>query len=345
MAKSIIYSSGSPLIGSPIIYNVTASTLTSGANVSLHSLILEVSCSISSEGKTYTYPVRCAVDSGETVAIDVSSALRAVADSYEYSPTPPEAYPYLSYSLTAYDEYILNGELYEKVGTVTSDDHKAILGAYSDLDRLTANGSKLARHFTRKPTSSPEVLVLGESIVCPRSFDTYISEANITTGPTSAVVTPTTEGLQTINNRKVFVQSTSKYPRYQFRFVNSLGCLESISVTSLIASEMQATTDQWARRTPQSFSKVSRTVHVKQGDKERWTLSSGPLDRNWQQWFLHEFLMSSDVWILIDGNWLPVHIVVEETTTIHDETADSPRTVTFTIEFDFYGSPYAALTV
>lgn len=345
MAKSIIYSSGSPLIGSPIIYKVTAATLTEGAAISLHSLIVEITCALSSVGKSYTYPVRCAVDSGETVDIDVSSALRAVADAYEYSPTPPSAYPYVTYSLTAYDEYILNGELYEKVGTVTSNGHKAILGSYSDLDRLTSNGSKLAQHFSRKPSSSPEVMVLGESIICPQSFDTAISEANITTGPTSAIVKPTAEGLQIINGREVYVQPSSAYPRYQFRFVNTLGCLESIAVTSLISSEMQATTDQWSRRAPQTFSKVSRTVHVKQGNKERWTLNTGPLDRQWQQWFLHDFLMSSDVWLLVDNNWLPVHIIVEETTTIHDELTTDPRSITFTLEFDFYGSPYAALTV
>ena len=345
MAKSIIYSSGSPLCGSPIIYKVTAATLSETAVVSLHSLIVEVSCSLSSVGKTYVYPTRCAVSSGETVDIDVSSALRAVADAYEYTPEPPAEYPYIAYSLKAYDEYILNGELFQNVGEVTSNNHKALLGAYSDLDRIAAGGSKLAQHFSRKPTSSPELLVLGESIVTPISLASPISEASITKGPTSAITFPSTIGTQEINGRLVYVYVASAIPRYQFRFVNSLGCLESISVTSLKSSEMQATVNQWSRRTPQSFSNISRTVHVKQGDKERWTLNSGPIDRDWQQWFLHEFLMSSDVWLLVDNHWLPCHIILEETTTIYDEITREPRSVSFTIEFDFYGSPYLSLTV
>ena len=130
----------------------------------------------------------------------------------------------LAFSLLKQKEVVT--ELFQNVGEVTSNNHKALLGAYSDLDRIAAGGSKLAQHFSRKPNSSPELLVLGESIVTPVSFASPISEASITKGPMSAITTPSTTGTQTINGRTVYVDVASAFPRYQFRFVNTLGCLK-----------------------------------------------------------------------------------------------------------------------
>ena len=98
MAQTISFLSGSPFIENPIVYNVTANEVT--GVVSFHNVMLQVTAGL--QGGNYVdYVLHSPVDSGETVQIDISSALRAVASDYKYASTPPDHYPYISYSLKA----------------------------------------------------------------------------------------------------------------------------------------------------------------------------------------------------------------------------------------------------
>lgn len=342
MAQGLLIQGASPLIGSPITFRVQAAVIS--GECAFHRVKLTVHAGI--YGGDYTdLTLSSPAESGEILYFDVSSALRAVADSYEYTVNPPSAYPYIVYDLSACDEYMQNGEVHDNVGIVTSTGHKAIFGAYSDLERILSGGSKLAQHFTRKPNTMPEVVAVGETMVCPQSFASAISEGSVTTGPTSSVVSITEEGLQTVNGRQVYALPAGQKDRYEFRFVNGLGCLESISVHSLRTTEMNVTQESFIRSVQETFGNFSRGLITKKNDYETWKLSSGPLDNAWESWFMHEFLMAKFVWVKVSGNWLGCHIVPEETVKGVDRINNNLREVQFSVQFDMNGSLMSELAI
>ena len=345
MAQGLLIQGASPLVGSPITYRVQAAVI-SGA-CAFHRVKLTVTCflegvDLASQALTLASPA----ESGEILYFDISSALRAVADKYEYTVTPPASYPRIGYTLSACDEYMQNGEVHDNVGVVTlSTTQYCILGAFSDLDRIKSPGSKLAQHFSRKPSTQPEVVMVGESMVCPLSFASPVSSGNVTVGPTSQVVNITTAGLQTVNGRQVYAVAAGQPDRYQFRFVNGLGCLESVSVRSMRETEMNVTQEQYIRSIQESFGQFSRGLVTKKNDYETWKLTSGPLDEAWMSWFMHEFLMAKFAWINIDNYWIPCHIIPEDTVAGISRVNASLLEVQFSVRLDINGSPLAALTV
>ncbi len=344
MASGLLLVNGSPLIGSPITYRVTAATV--AGTTAFHRVKLTVTAALSAGATDWVnLTLSSPAESAEVLFFDISSALRAVADRYEYEVNPPSAYPYIVYSLSACDEYMQNGEVHDNVGVVTTQGGNVLMGAYSDLERMLSSGSKLAQHFTRKPKTLAEVVMVGETMVCPQSFATAVSEAKVTTGPTSQTAYIAKEGIQTINGRQVYALPSGQKDRYQFRFVNGLGCLESISLSSLRTTEISCTTESYIRSIQETFGSFSRGLVTKKNDYETWKLSTPPLDEAWQSWFLHEFLMAKFVWMNIGGNWIPCHIIPEETTQGINRIENSLVTVTFSVRLDINGSPLTALAI
>lgn len=342
MAQGLLIKDASPLCGSPITFQVQAAVIS--GECAFHRVKLIVHAGIS--GGNYTdLTLSSPAESGEILYFDVSSALRAVADSYEYTVEPPGSYPYIVYDLSAVDEYMQNGEVHDNVGKVTSNGHRAIFGAYSDLERILSGGSKTAQHFTRKPNTMPEVVMVGETMVCPQSFASAVSEGSISSGPTSRVVNITATGLQTVNGRQVYAVPAGQTDRYEFRFVNGLGCLESISVRSLRSSEMNVTQEAFIRSIQETFGSFSRGLVAKKNDYETWKLSSGPLDEAWLSWFWHEFLMAQYAWIKVSGYWLPCHIVPEDTVEGPNRAEPNLYEVLFSVRFDLNGSLLTALAI
>lgn len=336
------------MCGSPIVYSVIASTIS--GECAFHRVNLEVTVGLydptSADGSTQTLTLSSPAESGETLEFDISSALRAAADAYSYSPTPPSSYPYIWYTLKAYDEYMQNGEVHENVEPSSmSTKTKTLMGAYSDLERLlSTTGYKSAQHFTRKPYSTPEIVAVGETMVCPQSFSSAVSLGSVSTGPTSKEVAITTAGLQTVNGRKVFAVASTP-DRYEFRFVNGLGCLESVSVHSYRTTEVNLTSESYIVSKPETFNDFSRGLVVKTNDYETWKLSSGPLDQQWQSWFIHEFIMTKHCWVKIGSNWVRCHILAEDTITGMDRSKAGMLEVTFSVQLDINGSPLAALAI
>ncbi len=344
MASGLLLKSGSPLVGSPITYSVKAATIANAT--AFHRVKLTVKAALSEGADSGTeLTLSSPAESGETLYFDISSALRAVADRYEYSAEPPSAYPYIKYSLSACDEYMQNGEVHDNVGVVEAEGGKVILGAYSDMERILSSGSKMAQHFTRKPSSLAEVVMVGETMVCPQSFSTAVSEGSISTGPTSKVVEITKEGLQTVNGRQVYALPADQPDRYQFRFVNGLGCLESVSLSTLVNKEINCTSETYIRSIQETFGSFSRGLVTKKNDYETWKMSTPPLDHAWQSWFVHEFLMAKFVWINISGHWIPCHIIPEETIQGVNRQDASLFAVAFSVQLDINGSPLTTLAI
>ena len=145
--------------------------------------------------------------------------------------------------------------------------------------------------------------------------------------------------MQTIGGRDFYALNSSSPDRLEFRFVNGLGCLESISLLSLRSVEMNITSETYIRSVQETFGNFSRGLITKQNDYERWKLSSGPVSPAMQAWFLHEFLMSSAAWIKVGTVFIPCHIVPEDTVTGVNRADGSMREVHFSVQFDINGSP------
>jgi len=339
MASGLLLVSGSPLIGSPIIYKVTAANLS--GEPSFHRIKITISAGLQ-HGNYESFEMSTPVNNGETVQVDISSALRAVADDYFFTPEPPDSYPYVSFSLSACDDYMLNGELFENMAPISNSGGRAIFGTYSDLERLLAGDNKTTLNFTRKPIS-PEIVCVGETYVRPRQMS--VSIGNILQGPSSVVYNITQEGAQSVAGAQLYALPANQADRYLFRFINGLGCLESLSVCSLRTTEISINTEQFNIAKPETFSSFARGVVIKKNDFEKWRFSSGPLDRLWQEWFLHEFIMARWVWINIEGSWIPCHVLPEETITGMNRTDGSMLEIMFSIQFDITGSPFASLAI
>lgn len=343
MATGLILKSGSPLIGSPIVYEVTAASIHDCVFHRVNLTVKSYFCDDSSHSKTLTFSTPA--EPAERLSFDISSALRATADDYIYTPVPPERYPILSYTLKACDEYMINGELHEGVDKTVTQGGKVLMGAFSDLERLLSGGSKFAQHFSRKPHTLPELVRVGDVMVCPESFPAPVSEATIEEGPRSYEVAIATEGMQEINGRRVFVLPAARGDWYRFRFVNSLGCLESISLNSMRTSEINFTTETYIRAVQETFGSMSRALVTKRNDYETWTLATPPVDEAWQSWYAHEFLMARQIWIELSGHWIPCHVIPESTVSILDRKSNAMQSIAFSVRLDINGSPLTALLV
>ena len=188
MAQSISIDSGSVLIGSPIEVSVQAESV--GSKATFHRVKLIVSAALSTDGQYEDFELSSPVTDGETVTFDISDTLRTVAGKFTYSPITAETtYPYLAYTLKAWDEYMIDGILSEKVAErVYGSTMYALMGAFTDAERYLSSGTKQVTAFTRKP-SKGEVCSQNESVVYPTSPSSPIFiSSSISNGPTVNVL-------------------------------------------------------------------------------------------------------------------------------------------------------------
>ena len=89
----------------------------------------------------------------------------------------------------------------------------------------------------------------------------------------------------------------------------------------------------------ETFGTFSRSAVKKMNNKESWLFETDPLDEDWLQWYLHEFLMSEHVWIEINGRWIPCTVSFDDDITFSDTTKSDARVVSFTAQLDINGSP------
>ena len=317
---TIVTITQSKFLGCPIIVTVTPGSVS--AKATFHRIRLKVK--VTGDGHSRDFEFSKPVSGSSALDINVSSAFVAMADMHEYTANVPNSYPSYTASLQAYDDYLLDGVEQSSspsggsVGTV-------YIGTLSDRERQT--GARPDR-WTRKPTSSPEIVFSGHVIVVPGSG----------AGAPSASQPSASTGMNTTYNTYGI---TMPPDGYEMRFINSLGVHESVHVACLPAEEETVHTDRYVKSRQETLTKISRGVTRKQNDHERWKMSSGPLDLKWQRWYRHEFLMARWAWIKVDSQWLQVHILPEDTVPGADRASGKPLTVAFTIEFDITGSPFA----
>lgn len=352
MAQKITLASGSVLNGNPITFTIQPNVITStdddGNTVypSFHRVILDITCGMSGgnfETIMMSSPVEEETDTAE-VNVDISSALRTFRDSYEYSALPV-TYPIVKFTIKAYDEYMLSGEV-KQTGIVYFPSETTYLctlfGAFSDLDRLTSNGAKGLKTLTRKPSSTPQIVAVGETLAYTPAYSTeqsLVDSASLT-APTSKVADVTKEGSQTLGYQSIYALPASEADnRQQFRFINQYGVLESVSVPRAYSRKVSVTSASYNIARQETFSSFSRATVVKQNNRESWLCTTDPLDENWLEWYTHEFLMAEHIWMFINDNWLPCTITPEDNITLIDRTSGSMYALSFTAQLGINGSP------
>lgn len=362
MATSIKLTSGSILAGNPITFEIDPRELD---NPSFHRVIVEVECGMSG-GNFETIKLTAPVtkESVNTrVNVDISSALRVPFDDYEYTPDPT-TYPFVKFNVKAYDEYMdSKGEVHTLDGIVYYPQNpnllpdnrrdeaylRTIFGAFSDIERITSGPTKGVTTLSRKPTTTPHLAVLGESFAYtpPYSTEQKLEQSSALTPPQSKVVTIPKEGAQTLGYQSIYALPASEAKNRQtFRFINSFGVLESISIPKASQKKISITSNQYVVARQETFNSFSHGIVRKQNNRESWAFATDPLDEAWLSWYHHEFLMSEHVWLYLPssegqggGSWLRVHITPEEETTFLDRTKNEVFMVSFTAQLDINGSP------
>ena len=345
MAAYLKLVEGSVFNGNPITFAVTP-LMIEGSTPAFHRMVFEVKCGASGVSNSYetirlTEPVLS--EDGTAVTVDISSALRTFRDSYNYSPEPGVV-PVVKFNVSAHDEYMVNGNpgQTEPIFYLPGDEVKqTIFGGFSDYDRLTAATEAMpVSRMTRKPTTAPQLACVGETIIY---VDPYSPAVDFLTptwdAPEAKAFTITNEGPQTVGDISVFAMPQSEaVRRTEFRFINSFGVLESISVPRVYSKKLGITATNYTVTRRETLRSFSREAVRKQNNQESWDFQTDPLDESWLAWYLHEFLMSEHTWINIKGKFLPCTIIAEEEITFQDETKQEMHSVSFTAKLDFCGS-------
>ena len=343
MAAYLKLVEGSIFNGNPSTFAVTPLKI-GGSTPSFHRVVFEVKCGISGGGyETIRLTEPVLSEDGTEVIVDISSALRSFRDSYNYSPKPG-VMPVVKFNVSAYDEYMINGNpnQTEPISYLPGNEVKqTIFGGFSDYDRLTAENEAMpVGRMTRKPTTAPQLACVGETIIY---VDPYSPAIDFTTeswdAPEAKAFTITNEGQQTVGDISVFAMPQSEASRRtDFRFINSFGVLESISVPRVYSKKLGITATSYTVTRRETLRSFSREAVRKQNNQESWDFQTDPLDEAWLAWYLHEFLMSEHTWININGKFLPCTIIAEEEITFQDETKQEMHSVSFTAKLDFCGS-------
>lgn len=317
----------SNFIGSPITVPVQAGS-PDGATFRCVRLVVTINDAASFEFST---PVS---SGGETVRFDISSAFRAFAESHEYTPTTLNAYPDMSAVIKAYDDYMVDGVEQRGKGESTANISPLYCGHLTDMERMLSMRYPATGRYSRKPTSSPELAFAGYESLQP--------------GPCASEVGPVAPAVTTVTVPSGSVAGSNIYgipaPQdgYELRFINSLGVHENVFLTGFPKREVNISTEQYVISRQETLSQFSRGLAVKQNNHETWTLSSGPLDRQWQSWYIHEVLMARWAWLRIGEHYIPCHILPEDTIQALDRQKGDVLTVPITVELDIEGSPLMA---
>lgn len=342
MAANLKLVDGSIFNGNPITFAVTPLKI-EGSTPSFHRMVFEVKCGISGgnyETIRLTEPILA--ENGKEVQVDISSALRTFRDSYEYSPEPG-VMPVVKFNVSAYDEYMTDGEVKksEPVSYLAGEEVKqTIFGGFSDYDRLMGEQDMKVGRLTRKPNTTPQLVCVGEQLVYADAYSPAVSLTTATwDAPEAKAYNITAEGAQTVGGQQLFALPASEAAlRTEFRFINSFGVLESISIPKSYAQEVDIKTSNYTVTRKETLHSFSRSAVRKQGNQEGWNYMTDPLDETWLAWYLHELLMSEHVWMKINGKFLPCIIESEETIKYADDTKDDLYSVSFTARLSFCGS-------
>ena len=323
--------SGSQFIGCPITVPVTSGTITGSPTFRRVRLKVEVKKN-STKVDEFEFATPVSADA-QTVQFDVSSALRAVAEQYQYEADPNTiSYPTYQFTATAYDDYMIDGVNYDGMNpSEASVSGNLYIGTLTDRERLSGNRPS---RYSRKPASGTEVIFIGTTYITPGATTEVVEQTTVQKDPTATKTTVTAS--TSIAGTYVVAMPQDGY---ELRFVNSLGIHESLCLQCLRTEETPITSSSYVVAKQETLTEFSRSVTTKQDDREEWKLSSGPLDQAWLRYFIHEVLMAEIAWIKVNGLWLPIEIQSDDAVVGVDRVKADMLEVQFKVKFGINGRP------
>lgn len=324
MAQFITQEADNIFFGSPIVFQVRAGSRP--PNAAFHRVILDVAVS-GPNGIVETPLSQPVPQDGATVDFDISSCLVAAHESYTYAPiSVTRAFPAYSVVLTARDEYVTNGESVAGQDTDVLSSLTFVAGGYSDYERIS--GAALSRKHSRKPATG-ELLCTGDDVVYSVSEGTA-PRSLVSLNVDGSMIT------KTIGSRTLFVIPPVRNSR-QFQFVNSRGVIESIRAFGVETEKMQSSHTAAVRSVFERLHSISRTYMSKQLKPSVLHMSSGFVNYEWARWWAYEFCQARQCWMKHDGRWIPVHIMLSDSTTVIDRTKTELLHVDFDVQPDLNG--------
>lgn len=275
-----------------------------------------------------------------------------------------------------YEEYLLDGEtLYDpplNSSFPESTNYKqfiAIPGGLTDYERMTLNKTLVeligsVRILSRKPDG--EIIHPDSYYVIPgvtklsSPTNSYMEINNgITYGSVSTQlddyrcfvyrqkisnVLNTIPGAKTIrvsisgkNGPLGYIGKKAIAP-YHFHFINGFGLIESITCYAREKKTVAIETQESVFIPERNLKNVVSSFTTKSDTSESYLLNTGIINREWAEWFIHEFFTTNEAYMEVNGKWIPVSIIPDNKITSYDLTKPNLISLDFTVKPQFSGS-------
>lgn len=343
MAQSISIVSGSPLIGSPICVAVKSDT--AGSGTSFHNVNLQVLVALSTDYVYEKFLLSAPAGNEEEITFDVSPCLRSMANKYVYKAGGQQV-PHLQFRLSAYDSYMRNGIFYDEVNVVNyGQELNGLFGAFSEMERMSTGDFASISRFTRKPAKG-EVFGTKLGYVFARDKEEAISlSSERPSGPVSEYYTAMlVTGMKEIEGREVYFDAEKENLIY-FLFVNSRGAVESVCAETLESTVSTGISEIDTRSYSPSFSISDGLSSRKSARRLEIECSTGPINEEWANWWLDEFLggdkfrssISDSCWVNLGGKWIPCVAYIDDDMQVTDRSGSNVRQIEFTVRLSVTG--------
>ena len=320
---SIRLKNGGVFVGNPIIVEVTAGQYIK--DTSFLRMKVKVTAHLSSSSEERSFELSTPAIAGEPVDVDISSALRAVADTVEYDRTMTH-YPQVKYKVETWEDYMRDGEHFSKTPVpLSGGERTALIGGFSDKERWIANSDDMqVTSFTTKP-STGEIVAQDETLMYPNAPVAYSGQT------TTAYTFEGKSGAHTVAGKHQVYVVPSSPERYHFYFLNHLGIIETIAAQCYTEETKEYKSETHVVSRMETLSTFSRMMNRKTSQARIYKMSSGPLNSAWLNWWTDEFLATELAWVRIDGHYYPCCILPSESTIIRKNASDDVLEVTFSV--------------
>ena len=356
------------LAGNPILVSASSNLF---VDKLFRKACIDVGVKVHIEGgtalETYTFPLSQPIVDG-TVIFDISSCLRSVLSSIDiYRLGHEYAMPSVSYSFKVWDEYMdEDGNLVSTKDTAKKiDGFFAIPGSYTEVQRtkLSDNISKTFGQsciMSNKPLSL-EPYPVGIAPIIPIYSDSsedahvYVDGAQmqsiaiqrikskrVVSGYVNDSLFPISVGVHTVRIgdanpvERSYCVIPSQASQVCFDFVNRLGGIENVVCYSRVGRKDLLSMAKYVRYQGKAFRPEGGAFNRMLSRESVCTMSTGPLTREWAEWFMQDFFTSGRWWMKFEGEYIPVCVSLSDNTVLYTgdkaELIDIPFEVSFAME-------------
>ena len=286
-----------------------------------------------------------------SMSFDISSALRAIWNDYDYSSNEVAAAngcssasrSYRGYSLKVYTQYQASDGYYTETYSGEFYGGRCAIGGLTEWERSTVGTKENADVSYRehenhrfgdastKPTESPERV--GKDSI---TSWVDVSGAGHTAHYYSADTRPETDG--TSAHAPLVLRDSQEY--VDFLFLNRRGAIETCSGLTAEAMNIDVDVKQYARVERPAFIPSRSLMAIGTDGRRSWQMSSGLVTREWAEWWAMEFLggKRKQWWMKYRGRYVPV--IVEpskKSITIYDRSKQQMPHVDFNVTLALEG--------